>query len=35
MNCKACGSTRSVAPIKAGFHATTKGERKKAREAQG
>ena len=33
MNCKACGSARSVAAIKAGFHATAKGERKKAREA--
>jgi len=32
MDCKACGSSRSVAPIKAGFHATSKGERKKARE---
>ena len=31
MNCKACGSSRSVAAIKAGFHATAKGERKKAR----
>jgi translation initiation factor 2 subunit 2 len=31
MNCKACGSARSVAAIKAGFHATAKGERKKAR----
>jgi translation initiation factor 2 subunit 2 len=35
MGCKACGSTRSVAPIKAGFHATARGERKKAREAMG
>lgn len=35
MNCKACGSTRSVAPIKAGFHATARGERRKAREATG
>lgn len=35
MSCKACGSQRSVQPIKAGFHATAKGERKKAREAQG
>ena len=30
---QACGSARSVAAIKAGFHATAKGERKKAREA--
>ena len=34
LNCKSCGSQRSVAPIKAGFHATARGERKKAREAQ-
>ena len=33
MDCKACGSSRSVAPIKAGFHATSKGERRKARDA--
>jgi translation initiation factor 2 subunit 2 len=33
LSCKACGSQRSVAPIKAGFHATSKGDRKKAREA--
>lgn len=33
MTCKACGSSRSVAPIKAGYHATGKGERRKAREA--
>jgi translation initiation factor 2 subunit 2 len=35
MNCKACGSSRSVQAIKAGFHATARGERKKAREALG
>jgi len=33
LSCKACGSQRSVLPIKAGFHATARGERKKAREA--
>jgi len=33
--CKDCGSQRSVATIKAGFHATARGERKKAREATG
>lgn len=33
LSCKACGSQRSVTAIKAGFHATSKGERKKAREA--
>jgi translation initiation factor 2 subunit 2 len=32
VKCKACESQRSVTTIKAGFHATTKGERKKARE---
>ncbi|CDW81801.1 translation initiation factor if-2 betam beta subunit [Stylonychia lemnae] len=31
LECKLCGSTRSVAAIKAGFHAVKKGERKKAR----
>jgi len=34
-SCKACGSQRSVTTIKAGFHATIKGERKKARNATG
>ncbi len=33
MNCKACRCARSVGAIKAGYHATGKGERKKAREA--
>jgi translation initiation factor 2 subunit 2 len=33
LNCQSCGSQRSVAAIKAGYHATVKGERKKAREA--
>ena len=33
MDCKACGSSRSVAPTKAGFHATSKGERRTARDA--
>lgn len=33
--CKACGSQRSVAAIKAGYHATGKGERRKARDAEG
>ena len=33
--CTACGSMRSVAAIKAGYHATGKGERRKAREAEG
>lgn len=35
MNCKACGCQRSVSAIKFGFHATGRGERKKARAAQG
>jgi translation initiation factor 2 subunit 2 len=32
LECKQCGSTRSVAAIKAGYHAVKKGERKKARQ---
>lgn len=32
LECLACGSTRSVAAIKAGFHAVKRGERKKARQ---
>lgn len=31
MKCANCGSTRSVVPIKAGFHAVARGERRKAR----
>lgn len=33
--CKPCGSTRSVAAIKTGYHATGRGERRKAREGNG
>jgi translation initiation factor 2 subunit 2 len=33
LECKACGATKSVAAIKAGFHAVKRGERKKARQA--
>jgi translation initiation factor 2 subunit 2 len=33
MDCRICGSSRSVGLIKAGFHATGKGERRKARDA--
>lgn len=33
VDCCMCGSSRSVALIKAGFHATGKGERRKARDA--
>ena len=35
MDCSMCGSSRSVTLIKAGFHATGKGERRKARDAAG
>jgi translation initiation factor 2 subunit 2 len=35
MTCKSCGSMRSVTAIKAGFHATVKGDRKKARALEG
>lgn len=31
MECKQCGSTKSVATIKAGYHALKRGERKKER----
>ena len=31
MKCNKCGATRSCAAIKAGYHATAKGERKAAR----
>lgn len=33
LECKACGASKSVAAIKAGFHAVKRGERKKARQA--
>lgn len=33
IQCEACGSRRSVAPIKSGYHATQRGERKKAKAA--
>lgn len=32
LECKQCGSNRSVATIKAGYHAVKRGERKKARQ---
>ena len=32
MECKQCGSTRSVANIRAGYHAYKRGERKKERQ---
>jgi translation initiation factor 2 subunit 2 len=33
MVCETCGSSRSVAPIQKGFHATARGERRAARNA--
>lgn len=33
LECKACGASKSVSAIKAGFHAVKRGERKKARQA--
>jgi translation initiation factor 2 subunit 2 len=33
MNCEDCGSNRSVAPIRAGFHAQTRADRRAARNA--
>jgi hypothetical protein len=35
MSCNSCGCTRSVQPVKAGFTAVKKGERRKARIADG
>jgi len=34
IQCESCGSRRSVAPIKSGFHATQRAERRKLKEAQ-
>jgi translation initiation factor 2 subunit 2 len=34
MNCKACGSRRSVPPIKAGFHAVNRRDRRADRQKQ-
>lgn len=33
-NCRDCGSTRSVAPIKSGYHATSRADRRAARAAK-
>ncbi len=33
LNCEACGSSRSVAPIRAGYHAETKADRREKRNA--
>lgn len=35
LDCKDCGSRRSVAPIKSGYHATMRGDRRAARNAKG
>ena len=35
LNCKDCGSSRSVAPIKSGYHATSRADRRAARNAKG
>lgn len=32
VNCSTCGASRSVAAIKAGYHAVGRGERRKARQ---
>ena len=32
MNCKSCGSTRTVAQIKAGHHATTRADRRRMKQ---
>jgi translation initiation factor 2 subunit 2 len=34
-NCRDCGSTRSVAPIRSGYHATSRADRRAARNAKG
>lgn len=34
LNCSACGSKRSVAPIKTGFHATSRSDRRAAKAAR-
>jgi len=34
-NCKDCGSRRSVAPIRSGYHATSRADRRAARNAKG
>ena len=31
LDCEACGSRRSVAPVKSGFHATSRADRRKAK----
>jgi translation initiation factor 2 subunit 2 len=35
LTCKDCGSSRSVAPIKSGYHATSRADRRAARNAKG
>jgi translation initiation factor 2 subunit 2 len=34
-NCRECGSSRSVAPIRSGYHATSRADRRAARNAKG
>lgn len=34
MNCKSCGSSRTVTQIKAGHHATTRADRRKLKQQQ-
>jgi translation initiation factor 2 subunit 2 len=34
-NCRDCGSSRSVAPIRSGYHATSRADRRAARNAKG
>lgn len=33
-HCKGCGSSRSVAPIRSGYHAATRADRRAAKKAQ-
>jgi len=35
LNCRDCGSSRSVAPIRSGYHATSRADRRAARNAKG
>ena len=35
LHCKDCGSVRSVAPIRSGYHATSRADRRAARNAKG
>ena len=35
LHCRDCGSSRSVAPIRSGYHATSRADRRAARNAKG